>query len=135
MLAAPLSEGRTGIYRLKSKPFAKESAKWSTLVYEVVGLDGYRIQIRSKNGHTLYKFPNDIKRVNFAVTNTDADPGQIFEAEEILKHKKLRNGKYKYLVKWKGYEESSWEPQDNLRLINKNIMSTLEQAYHSQLKL
>ncbi|POM79463.1 LOW QUALITY PROTEIN: Chromodomain containing hypothetical protein [Phytophthora palmivora] len=70
-------------------------------VYEVVGLGGYRIQIRSKNGHTLYKSPNDLKRVNLAVTNTDADPGQIFEAEEILKHKKLRNGKYKYLVNGK----------------------------------
>jgi len=123
------STGETVVYRLKAKQFGKESAKWSTLVYEVAGMDGYRIQIRSKNGHILYKSPNDLKRVKLAITNTDASPGQIFEAESILKHKKMRNNKYKYFIKWKGYDDPSWESQDNLRLINKNEMSTLEKQY------
>jgi len=123
------TSGETVVYRLKTKQFGKESAKWSTLVYEVAGMDGYRIQIRSKNGHILYKSPNDLKRVKLAITNTDASPGQIFEAESILKHKKMRNNKYKYFIKWKGYDEASWESQDNLRLINKNEMSTLEKQY------
>jgi len=121
--------GETVVYRLKHKQFAKESAKWSTLVYEIAGLDGYRIQIRSKNGHILYKSPNELKRVKLGITDTDVEPGQIFEAEAILKHKTMRSGKNKYLVKWKGYDEPSWESQDNLRLINKNVMSTLEKQY------
>lgn len=47
----------------------------------------------------------------------------------------MRNGKLRYLVKWKDYVEPSCESQDNLRLINKNEMSTLEKEYSSNIKL
>ncbi|GMF38427.1 unnamed protein product [Phytophthora lilii] len=67
--------------------------------------------------------------VKLGITNAGEDG--IFEAEEILNHKKLPKGKYQYLVKWRGYDQPSWEPQDNLRLINKNEMSTLEKQYFS----
>ena len=38
-----------------------------------------------------------------------------YEVEAILGHKKYR-GKYRYLIKWKGYSsaENSWEPEENL---------------------
>jgi hypothetical protein len=119
----------TVLYRLDKGTFDKEKARWSKTVYEIVGLDGYRVQIRSKNGQTLYKSPNDIKLFN--ANPTDAQPAktQIFEAEKILDHKKMRSGKYKYLVKWVGHGDSTWEPQDNLRLINKSKRSTLEVEY------
>ncbi|GMF30223.1 unnamed protein product [Phytophthora fragariaefolia] len=53
--------GSSVLYRLKKQAFGKESARWSNAVYTIVGIDGYRVQIRSKNGHTLYKAPNDLK--------------------------------------------------------------------------
>ncbi len=36
----------------------------------------------------------------------------IYEVQSILDHKGVE-GDYQYLVKWKGYEETTWEPQPN----------------------
>jgi hypothetical protein len=43
------------------------------------------------------------------------EPEEEWEVEEILKERMV-NGKYEYLIKWKGYEpgESTWEPIENL---------------------
>ncbi|GMF23679.1 unnamed protein product [Phytophthora lilii] len=48
---------------------------------------------------------------------------------KIVDHKSMRSGKFKYLVQWVSNEPDSWEPQDNLRLVNKNRKSTLENEY------
>lgn len=120
--------GSNVLYRLKKKQFGKESVRWSKAVYSIVGIDGYRVQIKSKNGHVLYKSPNDIKAVSAQTSDAKPEKNQIFEAERILEHKKMRNGKYSYLVQWTT-QEPSWEPQDNLRLIQKNKQSTLEKEY------
>ncbi|GMF20491.1 unnamed protein product [Phytophthora lilii] len=82
-----------------------------------------------KNGHTLYKAPNDLKKVKTETTDATINQGDILEAEKILEHKNIRSGKYKYLVRWLANEPDSWGPQDNLRLVNKNRRSTLEQEY------
>ena len=52
-----------------------------------------------------------------------------YEVENILAHRKTKGGKYKYLVKWKGYsyEESTWEPKSNFK-------SHTLKAYHDQRK-
>lgn len=121
--------GSSVLYRLKKQTFDKEATRWSKAVYKIVGIDGYRVQIRSKNGHTLYKAPNDLKMVNTETTDAVINRGDILEAEMILDHKTTRSGKYKYLIKWLGNEPDSWEPQDNLRLINKNRKSMLEKEY------
>ena len=44
-------------------------------------------------------------------------------------HRKRRDGKYRYLVKWRGYsyEESTWEPSSNFK-------SKTLQAYHRERK-
>ncbi|GMF55830.1 unnamed protein product [Phytophthora fragariaefolia] len=83
-----LSIGATVVYRLDKGSFDKEQARWSNTVYEIVGIDGYRVRIRSKNGYMLYKSPNNIKL--FETTTTNASPGknQIFEIEKILNHNK-----------------------------------------------
>ena len=36
----------------------------------------------------------------------------IYEVERVKDHKG-NPGSYQYLVKWKGYEEETWEPQSN----------------------
>ncbi|GMF56775.1 unnamed protein product [Phytophthora fragariaefolia] len=121
--------GSSVLYRLKKQAFDKEAARWSKAVYKIVGIDGYRVQIRSRNGHTLYKAPNDLKMVKTETTDATINRGDILEAEKILDHKTTRSGKYKYLIKWLGNEPDSWEPFSNLRLINKNRPSELEKEY------
>ncbi|GMF50413.1 unnamed protein product [Phytophthora fragariaefolia] len=44
--------GSNVLYRLNMQAFDKEAA-WSKAVCTIVGTDGYRVQIRSKNGHPL----------------------------------------------------------------------------------
>lgn len=124
-----LSVSSNVLYRLKKKNFDKEAARWSKAVYQVVGIDGYRVEIRSKNSHSLYKAPNDLKLVNAKATDATINKGEVVEVEEVLYHKKMKNGKYQYLIKWVGMDEPTWESQDNLRLVNKNKRSKLEVAY------
>ncbi|GMF24552.1 unnamed protein product [Phytophthora lilii] len=76
--------GALVLYRLKKQTFDKEAARWSKGVYTIVGIDGYRVQIRSKNGHTLYKAPNDLKMVKTETTYATINRGDILEAEKIL---------------------------------------------------
>lgn len=121
--------GSSVMYRLKPKTFQKEGVKWSKTIYQVDGVDGYKIKIRSKNNHVLYKSANDLKLVASQPTDAPLDDNEVWEVEKILSHKKMRNGKYKYLIKWQGYDDPTWEIQDNLRPINKNQMSELEKNY------
>lgn len=118
-------------FKLIPKTFEKEGARYSKTVYEVMGLDGLKIRIRSKNNHILYKPVNDLKIVKTETTDAPIQKNQFYEIEKILDHKKLKSGKFKYLVKWLGYseDEATWEPQNNLRLVNKNQMSEVEKEY------
>ncbi|GMF13046.1 unnamed protein product [Phytophthora lilii] len=124
-----IPEGTIVRYRLKSSTFGKEGAKFSKTTYEVVGLDGLKMRIRSKNNHILYKPVNDLKIVKAEATNATIDKNQIWEVGKLLDHKELKSGKFKYLVKWKNYDEPSWEIQDNLRLVNKGMQSEVEAEY------
>lgn len=127
-----IPKGSTVRYQLKSKVFDKEGQKYSNAVYKVVGLDGLRMHIQSKNGHVLYKPVNELKLVKATQTEAIDDTTGIHEAERILDHKKLKNGQYRYLVKWSDGDET-WEPQRNLRVFNKN-RSHLEQLYLNSIK-
>lgn len=118
-------------YRLPKKQFQKESTIWSKTVYEVVGLDGLKMRIKSKNNHVLYKPINDLKIVEATASDAPIDDNQIWEVEKIISHRKLKNGKIQYQIKWKGHDEMTWEPQSNLRLINKNKLSDVEKIYFS----
>ncbi|GMF65462.1 unnamed protein product [Phytophthora lilii] len=91
-----LGVGQSVLYRLKKGTFDKEGARWSKAVHQIVGIDGYRIQIRSKNRHTLYKSPNDLKIVKAKTTDAPFESRQIYEAERILNHRKVKSGKLKY---------------------------------------
>jgi transposase InsO family protein len=121
--------GSTVRYRLKPKTsFAKEGAKYSRAVYKVIGLDGLKMHIQSKNGHALYKAVNDIKLVEAAQTEAIDDTKGIHEAIKILDHKKLKNGRLRFLVQWADGDQT-WEPQGNLRVFHKNKPSQLELNY------
>ena len=45
---------------------------------------------------------------------TDADGFERFYVEKILAHRRERN-RLKYLVKWIGYPEATWEPEEFLK--------------------
>ena len=53
-------------------------------------------------------------------SNTPRPPPEIkeedcYEVERLLKHREQKNGKFRFLVKWKGYpEEATWEDEDIL---------------------
>lgn len=102
-------------------------------VYTFVEMDGYRAEIRSANGHIKYVPLNELKLVNVKPTDVAISPREMMEVESVLDHKRARNEKKKYLVKWIGIDEPTWEPLDNLRLINKNRMSALEKSYFNNI--
>jgi hypothetical protein len=124
-----INPGDSVRYKLQAKTFSKEGAKYSKAVYEIIGIDGYRVHIKSKNGHTLYKPVNDLKVVDAEVSSdVPFQNNDIYQAVKILSHEKLKNGKYKYLILWDDGSQTK-EPQKNLRLVNKNKMSQLELNY------
>ena len=45
--------------------------------------------------------------------NHDGNP-EIYEVEKIINKRKDRKGKEQYEVKWFGFEETTWEPKENL---------------------
>ena len=59
---------------------------------------------------------NIIDNDNIVNINNKENNNNIYEVEKILKRKKSRNKdeNYIYLVKWKDYDEPTWEPEINL---------------------
>ncbi|TYZ57450.1 hypothetical protein PybrP1_010838 [[Pythium] brassicae (nom. inval.)] len=132
--------GETVLLRLPKKQFQKGAREWSQTVYKIAGFDGYKIDLKTSDNKVKYAKTNDLKRTKAKQTKaiserrgpsgpSGATDTNTWEAERILQHKTLKNGKNKYLVKWKSHDELTWEPQNNLRLINKNKQSLLEEIY------
>ena len=55
----------------------------------------------------------------------ESNPEVEYEIEKVLK-KRLRKGKPEYFVKWKGYDETTWEPLENLKNA-KSLIDKFEQ--------
>lgn len=107
-------------------------------IKEVLGPLTYKLQLPQQwkihpvfHASLLTPFrQNDVHGPSF----TNPPPNLIEEEEEyvveaIVGHKKIR-GKFKYLVKWKGYSssENSWEPEEHL----KNAPQILRQYQRSR---
>ena len=61
---------------------------------------------------TLYQ-ENETHGPNYTQPPPDiVDNEPEWEVERIICHKGTKNIQYE--IKWKGYEETSWEPKDNL---------------------
>ena len=78
----------------------------------------YEVDGKTKNGNYWLKNGNGERLAQsfplsrLKLVDNDVEMEEHFEIEEIRNHKK-RNGQYQYLVKWKGYDEVSWEPESN----------------------
>src|SRR6266498_1418186 len=88
----------------------------------------YRLELLKKwkmfnTFHTALLMPykeNDVHGPNFPYPPPDLVEGQEeWEIERIIRHKKQRGcqgtWQSKYQVKWKGYEDMTWEPEENLK--------------------
>ena len=68
-------------------------------------------------GHEACDLPRELLLMLPLLLDQLADPNtpdvEIFEVEDLLEHKSVDNKDY-YLVKWKGYTETSWEPDENI---------------------
>ena len=69
----------------------------------------------------LANIPDMIERFEKAQASEDNEESETeeYEVEEVLK-KRHRKGKVEYYVKWKNYEEWTWEPKSNLE--NANVL-------------
>ncbi|KAE9162145.1 hypothetical protein PF005_g30971, partial [Phytophthora fragariae] len=73
--------------------------------------------------------PRKARRKAARTVNSEASDVE-FEVEKIIEVKFVR-GEPKYHVKWKGYDETSWEPESNLHcpeLLNKFKAAQLQEA-------
>ncbi|KAE9166686.1 hypothetical protein PF005_g29102 [Phytophthora fragariae] len=73
--------------------------------------------------------PRKARRKAARTVNSEASADE-FEVEKIIEMKFVR-GEPKYHVKWKGYDETLWEPESNLHcpdLLNKFKAAQLQEA-------
>ena len=68
----------------------------------------------------------DAAETESSATKSNEDNEEEYEVEKVLK-KRHRKGKVQYYVKWKNYEEWTWEPLDNL-LNAKSLIDKFEAA-------
>ena len=109
-----------------SRPSAKMEDKWfgPFEVLEKVGAAAYRLKI-PRSWKKVYPVFNEVllKPAVEPLFETQKKPppppptiidDEIeYEVEQVL-DLKLHHGKLQYLVKWIGYNEPSWEPEENL---------------------
>jgi hypothetical protein len=91
-------------------------------ITEVLGPVNYRLKLPDKwrmrdNFHATLLTPyeeNATHGKNFPHPPLDIIEGeQEWEVEQIVNHKGKKNRQYQ--VKWRGYEEMTWEPEENLQ--------------------
>ncbi|RWS14534.1 chromobox-like protein 5 [Dinothrombium tinctorium] len=61
--------------------------------------------------------------------NLSSQMSDVYEVEEIRGRRHV-NGRDEFLIKWKGYDEESWEPASNI--IDKTLIENYEQRENSE---
>ena len=97
-------------------------------ITEVLGPVNYRLQLPEKwrmvnifHASLLTPYQeNEVHGENFSRPSPDIIEGEPeWEIERIIGHSGKKNRKYH--IKWRGYDESSWEPEENLRNSRESI--------------
>jgi len=90
-------------------------------ILEVISLVNYRLQLPAKwklydTFHASLLTPykeNDVHGLNYMRPPPDLIDGEEeWEIERIIRHSGTKNCRYQ--VKWKGFQEYTWEPEENL---------------------
>ena len=116
-IAAPLDIG-TFVMRRDQAPDSKEAAPFVG-PYEIIGYNDARrtYNLRDEAGGVL---PHDVPREHLKPIRRAQRPagqehdGDIYYVERIVDDKKVR-GAQKYLIKWVGFDELTWEPASNIQ--------------------
>jgi len=111
---------RLKIFKGKLEKYSKPN--WSRKVYNVTNI----VQPREPYSSTKY-FVDDGKKIAYSrndiqkIVNVVKPPTRIrtipeseWEVDRITEKKKV-NGRMRYLVYWKGYDEPTWEPFQNVK--------------------
>ena len=78
----------------------------------------YEIDGKTPNGNYWLKNAQDERlKQSFPLSrlklvNNEVELEEHWEVERIINHRK-RNGEMQYLTKWKGFDETTWEPESN----------------------
>ena len=65
--------------------------------------------------------------------NDNSNKNDYYTVDEIINRRKV-NGKYEYLIKWKGYAvQNTWEPFQNLQSI-KDVIKEYDELYETKKK-
>ena len=80
----------------------------------------------NENNHP---FENEAEAVEATLPSSEStiNNNDIYAVECILDKKKRKNKPY-YLVQWKGYLQSTWEPQENIHLYIKRAFDAKKTA-------
>jgi hypothetical protein len=92
------------------------------------------INVRNKYQEDVLS--NLIKNLNVTedndmIINHKINNSNIYEIETILSHRTLKNNRNKYLVKWKNYDETTWENEDNF--FEKDCIEEYWKEYNSMI--
>ena len=55
-----------------------------------------------------------IQRIEKAPSNNEVDSEEEFEVDGIVDARRFAGGHVKYLIKWTGYEEPTWQPYSDI---------------------
>jgi transposase InsO family protein len=117
---------------LKDKPRPSHMPKYDGKRYAVVRQTQLGTYIlRDMQGNLLdRRVPIDQMKLVRGWRASDRHPGDVYEVEKILDHHfhDPTHTMY-YLVKWKGYEELTWEPRHNI--IDTHLIRTYNK-YHAR---
>ena len=108
----------------RDRPCDKLRPRWYFKIVKVINNNAYRLVLpHYMRSHPVFNVSalkhyhgNEIvgRQVEPPPPITDADGFERYYVEKILSHRRDRHG-LKYLVKWTGYPEATWEPERYLK--------------------
>ena len=97
-------------------------------ITKVISDNAYQLDLGKSRAHKtvnvsfLKKYKGEVKDDSISPLPIEEEP-DVYEVEEIIESRKAGRST-QYLVKWKGYDEPTWEPQKNI--LDKNLIKDFQ---------